>query len=147
MGGMSLTEYKSQMSLWSILMSPLILSCDLRNISKLKPEGCFEQVIKNKEVIAVNQDKNDKQGRLTYQKEDVQVFMKPLADGSRAIVVFNRGHDAAKFELTWEMCGLAAMVRRNVRDLWAHKNLGTFQAKMELKLEAHASIMYILRKV
>ena len=50
-GGMSITEYKSHFSLWAAFKSPLILGNDLSNMSK-----DISSIIKNKEIIAINQD-------------------------------------------------------------------------------------------
>jgi alpha-galactosidase len=50
-GGMSITEYKSHFTLWAVFKSPLILGNDL---TRLTPE--ISSIIKNKELIAINQD-------------------------------------------------------------------------------------------
>jgi alpha-galactosidase len=57
-GSMNEDEYKTHMSLWSILAAPLLAENDLRNISPATLE-----ILTNREVIAVNQDKDAKQGR------------------------------------------------------------------------------------
>jgi hypothetical protein len=50
--GLSLDQSRAQMALWAIWSSPLYMSNDLR---KLSPE--FKKILKNKNIIAVNQDK------------------------------------------------------------------------------------------
>ena len=57
-GGMSLTEYKTHFSLWSLVKSPLLIGCD---ITKMK--WSIMEILTNPEVIAVNQDPLGEQGR------------------------------------------------------------------------------------
>src|SRR2546429_7910728 len=57
-GGMNDDEYRTQMSLWSILAAPLLAGNDLRGMSPV----VFE-ILTNREVIAVNQDKRGKKSR------------------------------------------------------------------------------------
>jgi len=59
--GLSLEQAKSQMAVWAILAAPLIMSHDLRNV---RPE--FREILLNREIIAVNQDKRGIQGRRVY---------------------------------------------------------------------------------
>ncbi|XP_047312492.1 alpha-galactosidase 1-like [Impatiens glandulifera] len=49
-GGMTLDEYKVHFSIWAISKAPLLLGCDVRNVTK-----DIMNIIANKEVIAVNQ--------------------------------------------------------------------------------------------
>jgi len=50
-GGMTTTEYRTHFSLWAISKAPLIIGCDIINMS----DETFE-ILSNEEVIAVNQD-------------------------------------------------------------------------------------------
>ena len=57
----SLVEGETQMAIWSIVAAPLLMSNDLRNIAEE-----YADLLKNPEVIAVNQDKLGKQGGLVF---------------------------------------------------------------------------------
>src|SRR5437870_1865450 len=57
-GGMNDDEYRTHMSLWAILAAPLLAGNDLRNMAREMLE-----ILTNREVLAINQDKADKQGR------------------------------------------------------------------------------------
>ena len=59
--GLSWDQSRVQMALWAIWSSPLYMSNDLR---KLKPE--FKEILQNKRVIAINQDKFGNFGRRVY---------------------------------------------------------------------------------
>mgnify|MGYP002387419795 FL=1 len=57
-GGMTDNEYVAHFSLWSISKSPLLIGCDVTNMSQRTIE-----ILTNNEVIAVNQDKLGVQGK------------------------------------------------------------------------------------
>src|SRR5205823_12572869 len=79
-------EYRTHMSLWSILAAPLLAGNDLRNMTP-----AILEILTNREVIAVNQDKDGKQGRRIAKSGDQEVWARPLFGGGLAIGLFNRG--------------------------------------------------------
>jgi len=115
-GGMTDTEYRTHMSLWSILAAPLLAGNDL---SKMTPATLA--ILTNREVIAVDQDKLGKQGDRVSQNGDLEVWKKPLAGGALAVGLFNRGPQAASMTVRWSDLGLKSNPK--VRDLWAHRNI------------------------
>ena len=56
-GNMTLTEYKTHFGLWCISKAPLLIGCDIRNMS-----NDTKTILMNKEYIAINQDKLGQQG-------------------------------------------------------------------------------------
>lgn len=124
-GGMTLTEYRSHMSLWSIAKAPLLIGCDIRQISQEALE-----LLKNPEVIAVNQDSLGLQGtkvRIDLH-HDTEVWAGPLADGSKAVVAFNRANSITQNILvSFTDLGWNSTSQVKVRDLWLHQDLGQFQ--------------------
>src|SRR5689334_5892097 len=92
-GGMTLNEYRTHMSLWSIAKSPLIIGCDVRNISKESLE-----ILTNPEVIAINQDSLGIQGRKIRIDNDnnTEVWTGPLSDGSKVVLAFNRDNNVSR---------------------------------------------------
>lgn len=60
----------------------------------------------------------------------LEVWAGPLANGSQAVVLFNRGNNGSEpITVQWSDLGLPASQSAVVRDLWAHEDLGTFQEK------------------
>ncbi|KAG0468154.1 hypothetical protein HPP92_017482 [Vanilla planifolia] len=49
-GGMNYSEYRSHFSIWALMKAPLLIGCDVRNMTAATLE-----ILSNKEVIAVNQ--------------------------------------------------------------------------------------------
>ena len=90
-GGMTDTEYRTHMSLWSLLAAPLLTGNDLRDI----PQNTRD-ILLNKEVIAIDQDPLGKQAKRVSKQGDLEVWARPLANGAYAVGLFNRGPAAAK---------------------------------------------------
>jgi alpha-galactosidase len=134
-GGMTIEEYRVQMSLWCLLAAPLIVSADL---TKLTPE--LLALLTNPEVIAVDQDPAGIQGRRVAQEGPLEVWMKPLVDGSKAVGLFNRGVHAAS-PVTVYFRDIDIGEKASVRDLWAHKDLGVFAGSFTATVPSHGVVM------
>lgn len=139
-GGMTTTENRSHFSLWAILAAPLIAGNDLRNMS---PE--VHDILTNKEVIAVDQDQLGREGRRVAKDEDLEVWAKQMQDGSRAVILLNRGSSSHEISVRWEDIGYPSHLSAAVRDLWAHKDLGKFTGKFSAPVESHGVVMVTIR--
>ena len=135
-GGMSTTEYRSHFSLWAILAAPLIAGNDIRSMS---PE--IKEILANNEVIAVDQDSLGMEGRRVRKNGDLEVWAKQMKDGSRAVVLFNRGAADAEITAVWEDIGYTGHLVATARDLWANKGLGTFTDKFSARVPSHGVVM------
>lgn len=135
-GNLTLDENKSHFSLWCILSAPLMLGNDIRDLS---PE--IHEILTNKEVIAVNQDPLGMQGVKVKDKGDLEVWVKQLGDGSRAIVFFNRSGATEKMTVTWNEIGYPAHLKAKVRDLWKKKDMGTFSGNYSDEVPSHGVVM------
>ncbi|XP_050296913.1 alpha-N-acetylgalactosaminidase-like [Anthonomus grandis grandis] len=71
--GLSLEQSKSQMTMWAIMASPLIMSVDLDTI---KPE--FKAILQNEHAIRINQDPLGVPGKLVSKDSSIMVWSKPL---------------------------------------------------------------------
>ncbi len=139
-GGMTDTEYRSHFSLWAILAAPLMAGNDLDTMTP-----AIHDILTNKEVIAVDQDALGLEGRRVRHGEDGDVWVKQLQDGSRAVVLLNRGTADQTIGVTWEDLGYPAHFEAAVRDLWAHKDLGRFTAKFSAPVASHAVVMLTVK--
>ena len=134
-GGMNDDEYRTHMSLWSILAAPLLAGNDLRNMTP-----AILEILTNREVIAVNQDKAGKQGRRIAKSGDQEVWAKALLDGGQAIGLFNRGGAPAKITVKWTDLGMKT-APASARDLWAHDDLKLDGAEYSVTVPAHGVVM------
>lgn len=135
-GGMTTTEYRSHFSLWSMLAAPLMAGNDLKNMT---PE--IREILTNKEVIAVDQDPLGMEGRRVRKTGDLEVWVKQMKDGSRAVALLNRGASESEISVSWEELGYPAHLSAAVRDLWAHKDLGKSSASYSGKVASHAVLL------
>jgi alpha-galactosidase len=113
-------EDRAHMTLWCLLAAPLIAGNDL---TRMNSET--RSILTNPELIAVDQDRAGMQGRRISEVGPLGVWMKPLADGSKAVGLFNREQGTLPISVSFREIGLGKAAC--VRDLWGHKNLGRFQ--------------------
>ncbi|HXY01873.1 MAG TPA: alpha-galactosidase [Candidatus Limnocylindrales bacterium] len=135
-GGMTIPEYRAHFSLWALLDAPLIAGNDVRSMT---PE--IKEILTNTEVIAVNQDKLGQEGHRAKKTGDLEVWAKTLVDGGRAVILLNRGATESEISVAWEDIGYTAHLPAKVRDLWAHKDVGTFTGSYSAKVPSHAVVM------
>jgi len=115
-GGMTGDEYRTHMSLWSLLAAPLIAGNDLRSMSDET-----KSILLNREVIAIDQDPEYKPATSVSSSDGLEVLMRPLHDGSIAVGLFNRTSAAAA--MSFPRSSLPASFTGKtleVRDLWKH---------------------------
>jgi alpha-galactosidase len=135
-GGMTVPEYRAHFSLWSILAAPLISGNDLRN---MKPE--IREILINKEVITIDQDKLGRQGRRVHRDGDLEVWARSLEGGNRAAVLLNRGMSEKTITVQWGDLDYPNRMTASVRDLWLHRDLGQFQDSFSAQVPPHSVVM------
>jgi alpha-galactosidase len=137
-GGMSEEEERTQMGLWCLLAAPLFAGNDL---TKMTPETLA--ILTNREAIAVDQDPAGIQGRRVFQEGPMEIWMKPLADGSKAVGMFNRDEHEMTLTLSFEDTGIKGSAQ--LRDLWTHRDLGTFTGSFTTTLPKHGVVLLRVR--
>lgn len=135
-GGMTTTEYRAHFSLWTLLAAPLMAGNDLRHMSSET-----QDILTNEEVIAVNQDPAGKQGRKIRDAGAQEVWVKPMSDGSRAVVLLNRSRDAAFMTTSARALDLPDASTYTIRDLWAHEQHPS-KALIRARVPAHGAAMF-----
>src|SRR5262249_43037993 len=140
--GLSAVEARSHFSFWALLAAPLMAGNDPRGISKgtsgtpPHPEGS-----------AGHQEPARRHGRQGWEDGAQEVWAKPLQDGSRAVILFNRAEEEAPVAVAFEDIGLARGGKANVRDLWKKADLGSSTGRYEAKVEPHGVVMVKLSPV
>ncbi len=107
-GGMTDEEYRTHFALWCLMAAPLLLGCDVRTLSA--ETGA---IVGNRDLIALNQDPLGRQAQRVWHAAGVHLLVKPLADGGRAVGLFNQT-DARTAADPWAHVPGAG----TVRDLW-----------------------------
>jgi alpha-galactosidase len=134
-GGCTDEEYRLHFSLWSMLASPLMIGCDVRNMSE-----ATRAILTAPEVIAVNQDPLGRQGyTLGEDGNKGHVYRKVLADGSIAVGLFNLHDKGSRLMCApWEALGIHDRRPCVVRDLWERKDLGRHTREFTVDVAPHA---------
>jgi alpha-galactosidase len=135
-GGMTATEYRGHFSFWALLAAPLMAGNDLRSMT-----AETRDILTNREVIGIDQDPLGRQGRKVRDDGDLEVWARELADGSRAVILLNRGTQEARIAVQWPEIGYPATVAALVRDLWAHRDVGKLTGHYEAVVPAHGVVM------
>lgn len=117
--GMSIEEEKTHFAMWCMMSTPLMIGCDLTKISKSTLE-----ILKNEELIAINQDKACKQAYVIkeFRKDTLlgEIWIKDLyADGEKAIAFLNRSDKPIDMDLSLRDAGMCGEIF-SIRDLCKH---------------------------
>jgi alpha-galactosidase len=73
----------------------------------------------------------------------IQIWARPLEDGSMAVGLVNTGNAAAPATLNWSDLQISGP--RVVRDLWRQKDLGSFDGKFTGEVAPHGVLFLRLR--
>jgi alpha-galactosidase len=142
-GGMNANEYRAHFSLWAVMAAPLMAGNDIRAMDDTtsREMRTTRSILMNKEVIAVDQDSLGVQGMIVQDyPPELQVWVKPLKDGSKAVVLFNRASVPTAMTASWGRIGLHTS-KAMVRDLWEHKDLGVVDSRYTATVPSHGVVM------
>ena len=137
-GKMNHDEYLTHMSLWCMLAAPLLAGNDL---SKMTAETL--DILTNPEVVAVDQDQAGIQGYPVAQEGPLEVWVKPLWDGGKAVGLFNRGESAMPVTAHFRDIGIGDQA--SVRDLWAKRDLGVVRDRFTAVVPKHGVVLVKVR--
>lgn len=127
-------EQITHISLWSLLAAPLLIGSDISKLDQFSID-----VLNNDEVIEVDQDPLGQQASRVVKANLTEVWVRPLWDGTLAVGLFNRGVQKTKVTATW--ADLKLQGAQNVRDLWAHKDLGKSNGEFSADVPGHGAIL------
>ncbi len=141
-------EQYSHVSLFSLLAAPMLIGCPIEQL-----DAFTLNLLTNDEVIEIDQDPLGKSARLVVNESGMQVWLKPLADGSYAVGLFNVG-DFGKtpesyfrwgdekpkaFTVDLSKAGLNGTYK--LRDVWRQKDLGIFTEAFKTDIRHHGVVM------
>ncbi|HIV79314.1 MAG TPA: NPCBM/NEW2 domain-containing protein [Candidatus Sphingomonas excrementigallinarum] len=129
-----MTEARSHFAMWAMMNAPLLIGFDLRkaNAEQLALLG-------NRAIIALNQDPGANQAVPAYLSDDVQIFVKSLANGDKAVAILNRTAAPVQPVLTADHLKLRGDVA--MTDLWTGAK-SSFSGETKLTLAPHQTLIY-----
>ncbi len=137
-GGMTADEYRTHMSLWSLLAAPLLAGNDLRTMSDET-----KSILMNTEVIAIDQDPEAHPVKKISEQGPIVIASRQLMHQTWAVGLFNRGDATAKVSVNWKDLGLHGKLQ--VRDLWQHKDLGRIADQFSADVPSHGVVLITVK--
>ena len=135
-GGMTTTEYRTHFALWAEMSAPLLIGTDLRTAS-----ATTLAILSNRDIIAVDQDPLGVPGQVVSDDYGLVVVSKPLANGDRAVALYNSADAPATISTTATAAGLPDARGYTVRDLWTHRTSRT-TGTVSAVVPAHGTVIY-----
>jgi alpha-galactosidase len=96
-------------------------------------------LLTNDEVLAIDQDALGLGARRVSQKDGLEVWVKDLKNGSKAMGLFNRSDADAQITSKWGDVGLSG--QQKVRDVWEHKDLDVAADQITLPVPKHGAVL------
>jgi len=91
----------------------------------------------------VDQDSLGREATTVVKNGDARIYAKDLADGSKAVGVFNLGETETRLTVNWSDLGLKGAL--HVRDLWRQKDLGKFRDTFSATVPRHGVLLIRVR--
>lgn len=135
--GLTYEEDKTHFAMWCMMSTPLMLGNDLTIISEETLS-----IIKNTDLIAINQDPACLQATLVATQGNIEVWVKDLGtyhSNQKAIALLNRGDTDESVSINWNDFGFVGNVK--VRDLWHHIDQ-ELQSEYTVSVPAHGTAVY-----
>ncbi len=144
--GMTGNEDRAHFSMWCMLAAPLIAGNDIRKMSE-----ATKNILTNKEVIAVDQDKEGIEGFLYKIEDSVEIYVKPLSENNWAICFLNRSKEATNISFNWQNELIndtlshrtidATKINYKLRDLLKKANAGDTKKPLKTSIQSHDVLM------
>ena len=133
------TEYRTQMSMWAMMASPLAMSCDLRSVN-----ATSRNIMLNPEVIAIDQDSLEVPATRISHKDGIQLFLRPLSHGRHALAVLNTTEQPRQVKVDFKAIGLPGSYA--LRDVWMHRCVARHTRKWSGQVAAHEAQVFVLQQ-
>ena len=142
LSGCNDTQYKTHFSIWAFMGSPLMIGCDVRNMS-----GQTKAILGNEEIIRLNQDRACRQPvklNGTWAPEDLLIYSRQLENGELAIGMFNLSKEKACARLNLDEVGLPFSTGKTLKltELWTKEESIVKNSTIIKELEAFDCVVY-----
>ena len=131
-------EQRTMMSLWCIFRSPLMMGGEMRD-----NDGFTLSLLTNREILDMHRYGTG--AHQVYRTEEAAAWRSvDTRDGSVYVALFNLSGQEREVSACWGELEVAGPYK--IRELWAHRDLGTEKGKLCVALPAHGAAVYRLQK-
>jgi alpha-galactosidase len=127
-------EQLLHITLWAMQAAPLFIGADLSKLDQFTIA-----LLTNDEVLDVNRDVLAKAGGRVWSKDRMEIWSRPLADGTVAVALFNRGLEPRRIEARWSDLGIKGA--QPIRNVWERRDLGSFEESYAVEVPRHGAVM------
>ena len=147
-------EQYSHISIFSLLAAPMLIGCPIERL-----DSFTLNLLANDEIIEINQDPLGKPARLVVNENGIQVWLKPMEDGSYAAGLFNidgygttpesyfRWGDEKPRNFEFDFASLGLKGKWKLRNVWKQKEEGVFSNFFKTSIRYHGVVMLRLYPV
>ncbi len=132
-------ENKTHFGMWCIMNSPLLIGCNINSL-----DNTTLSLLKNRELIALNQDTLYQQAYLACKINDCYILVKDIEThygNKRAFAMYNPNDVSKVVALDFKDIDLADSVA--LRDCFTRRNLGKFYETYQIVIPAHGAKIYV----
>ena len=136
---MTTEEDKTHFGMWCMMNSPLLIGCNLTNI-----KSTTLNLLKNKELIALNQDTLYQQAYVVKYVDGCYILVRDierLNGTKRAFAVYNPDDKAKTVTVSFADLDLGGTVK--LRDVFKKSDLGEFTDSYEVEVPLHGTRIYV----
>lgn len=155
-GKLTVEENKSHFTLWCMLCAPLILGNDIRTFidadGNVDYDNKILQIVTNKDLIAVNQDKKGVQCRRMKTNAISDILVKPLDKGEVAICFFNKSNAEKDMSVSLKDVANLSYVELNevgayqFTDLWS-KEIDVTSGSINARVPSHGVRVFRVKSI
>ncbi|MBB3691877.1 hypothetical protein FHY05_000484 [Sphingomonas sp. BK580] len=131
-----LVEARSHFALWAMINAPLLIGSDLRTTPPV-----LMDIFGNAALIAVNQDAAGNQAVPVFDTDDLQIFVKTLSTGEKAVALFNRSSRPIEAQLTAQHLRFRPDAVVRLTDLWDGRS-SSFTGETVLKVAPRETLVF-----
>ena len=155
-GQLNMEENKTHFSLWCMMAAPLILGNDIRKF--INPDGTVDEdnkvlaILKNKELIAVDQDKRGIQAKRIFTDGISDILAKPLENHELAVCLFNKSNKPKEMQISLSKLHSDPFVDLPIKASYEATNLWeneTFELKevIQVTVAPHGVAVYKIKAI
>ncbi|WP_319268607.1 putative Ig domain-containing protein [uncultured Draconibacterium sp.] len=127
-------EQYTHITLWTLWAAPMLIGCPIENMNAFTLN-----LFKNYELIDIHQDAKAIPGITVYEKDGLEIVVRDLENGDKAIGLFNKNETEQVVTMDWETIGLSCT--KNIRDVWRNKDIGAFNNRFSASVRPHGVIL------